>query len=67
MHDPGCKWPAGPPCLRYSTDGTKLGAEIAHTMECDNEDEITRKGVKYFESDIGAEQADWDRDDATDS
>ena len=31
-HDPKCKWPQGPPCRKFSTDGTLLGAEIAHTM-----------------------------------
>lgn len=61
-HDPACKWPKGWPCLRFSTDGTLLGANIAHNMGTTDEAEIAKMGVVQFESDIDPEQADWDSD-----
>lgn len=33
VHDPSCRWhDGGAPCRRFSTDGTRLGAQIARTM-----------------------------------
>ena len=61
-HDPGCGWAnGGAPCLQFSTDGTLLGAEIAHSMGTTSEVEITLMGRESaFFSDVEAEQAEWD-------
>jgi hypothetical protein len=65
-HDPGCTWPRGEPCLRFSTDGTRAGAEIAHTMGTTSELVIAQGKAPNdvipppFVSDVAAEQADWD-------
>jgi hypothetical protein len=66
-HDPDCAWEyGGAPCLRFSTDGTALGAEIAHTMGTTSEAEIILMGERdrqsAFVSDVEEEQADWDRE-----
>lgn len=64
-HDPSCTWPQGYPCKRFSTDGTRVGAYIAHSMGTMDEDEIARMRIE--ESDIERpltgmpeEQADWE-------
>lgn len=63
-HDPSCRYPVGPPCRRFSTDGTRLGAAIAHTMGTTSEEEIIDNGTGLpFESDIEAEQRDWESDE----
>lgn len=62
-HDPTCEWKrGGKPCRRFSTDGTVLGAEIAHTMGTTDEGAIVLDtyGHPAFMSDVAAEQADWD-------
>jgi hypothetical protein len=46
MHDPNCEWSTKRiPCLRFSTDGTRAGALIAHTMGTTDEEEIKRIGM----------------------
>lgn len=67
-HDSGCKFPNGMPCRRFSTDGTLLGAYIAHTMNTTDEKEIARRGrlQPEFESDVDEEQADWESNDVGD-
>jgi hypothetical protein len=69
-HDPWCKWPKGEPCRRFSTDGTRLGADIAHTMGTMDEQEIVRRGQTEFAGSTGSqltgmplEQADWESDE----
>lgn len=60
-HDPECDWANGGfPCLQFSTDGTLLGAEIAHSMGTTSELEIIRTGESTFFSDVEAEQSDWE-------
>lgn len=41
-HGPNCKWDeeGGEPCREFSTDGTRLGAQIAHTMGTTDEQAI---------------------------
>lgn len=68
-HDPKCTWPRGKPCLRFSTDGTRLGAEIAHTMGTTSEVLIAQGKAPNddypppFASDVAAEQADWEAEE----
>jgi hypothetical protein len=68
-HDPECKWPLGPPCIKFSTDGTRLGAEIAHTMGTTSEVLIAQGKApnddrpEPFVSDVDEEQADWEADE----
>lgn len=63
-HDPGCKWPKGRPCTKFSTDGTLLGAEIAHTMGTTDERKIAEGAVtKSYLSGMEEEQADWEDDE----
>jgi hypothetical protein len=68
-HDSWCKWPAGPPCRSFSTDGTRLGADIAHTMGTTSEALIAQGKAPnddqppVFISDVEAEQADWEADE----
>lgn len=70
-HDPKCTWPRGKPCLRFSTDGTRMGAEIAHTMGTTSEVLIAQGKAPNddypppFASDVAAEQADWEADERT--
>ena len=68
MHSPDCRWPQREPCRAFSTDGTALGAVIAHTMGTTSETEITRRYDErdWFISDIEAEQADWESDESND-
>jgi hypothetical protein len=58
-HEPTCQWPLSP-CLKFSTDGTRLGAEIAHAMGTMDERAIAMHGLPPFESDVEDEQEDWD-------
>jgi hypothetical protein len=68
-HDPECTWPLGEPCRKFSTDGTHLGAEIAHTMGTTSEALIAagmapnNDGPRPFVSYVDEEQAEWDADD----
>lgn len=59
-HAPDCAWPNGKPCRQFSTDGTLLGAEIAHTMGTTSEREIAEVWRPEFMSDVDEEQADWE-------
>lgn len=69
LHDPKCTWPLGQPCIKFSTDGTRAGAEIAHTMGTTSEVIIAQGQApnddrpEPFVSDVDAEQADWEEDD----
>lgn len=69
LHAPDCNWPLGQPCIKFSTDGTLPGAEIAHTMGTMDEDAIKAgrapndDGQEPFSSDVDEEQADWDADE----
>lgn len=70
QHDPGCGWPEGRPCLRFSTDGTLMGAQIAHTMGTDDEEAIraeaendARNAAKQGLTGMDEEQADWESND----
>ncbi len=65
---PECEWEnGGEPCRKFSTDGTRLGAEIAHMMGTTSEVDIIRMGREKqqsaFVSDVDAEQADWDSEE----
>lgn len=70
QHDPSCKWPNGYPCRRFSTDGTALGAEIAHSMGTTSEREILVMRGHPLEPDarggemtgMPEEQADWEEE-----
>lgn len=72
-HDQGCQWSTKRiPCRRFSMDGTRLGAMIAHTMGTTDEDDIIRAARRFGpESSMGQidgpklsgmdeEQADWE-------
>lgn len=64
-HDPSCTYPVGAPCTRFSTDGTALGAAIAHQMGTTDEEEIIEIGrtsldAKKHLTGMDEEQADWD-------
>jgi len=63
-HAKWCRWPSGPPCREFSTDGTLLGAEIAHAMGTTSDAQIALMGRQEaqsaFVSDVEEEQADWD-------
>jgi hypothetical protein len=72
-HAPGCKWAeGGEGCRKWSTDGTRLGSDIAHTMGTTDEAEIARMDEANEGSGFGAarkaltgmeaEQADWESD-----
>jgi hypothetical protein len=64
QHDGNCAWPNGEPCRKFSTDGTRLGAEIAHTMGTTDEEEIIRRETERIRSEeltgMPEEQAEWD-------
>ena len=67
-HDPWCKWPNGEPCRRFSTDGTRTGADIAHTMGTTSETAITAMGISDLHNSkhltgMREEQADWEGDE----
>lgn len=72
-HEEGCTWPRGKACLLFSTDGTRLGAEIAHQMGTTSEQEILQRGREEVREEnerrltgMTEEQADWEEgiDDA---
>lgn len=70
-HNEHCEWKNGwyirPECRAYSTDGTALGAEIAHTMGTDSEEEISSNALLHPEdvplTGMVAEQAEWEADE----
>lgn len=64
-HDNWCRWPDGRPCRKFSTDGTRLGADIAHTMGTTSELEIIEREAnrKPELTGMDAEQADWEASD----
>lgn len=69
LHSDRCAWPHGLPCLNFSTDGTRLGAEIAHAMNLNREESIEALVRWQDERDkrerltgMPEEQADWDKD-----
>lgn len=65
-HSEFCDWPDGPPCRRFSTDGTRVGADIAHTFGTTDESEIARMGWEELERNsqpltgMDAEQEEWE-------
>lgn len=66
-HDAICRYPAGPPCRKFSTDGTRLGADIAHEFGTTDEREIAETnaiGTLSYNakllSGMDAEQVDWE-------
>ena len=70
-HDPWCKWEeGGEPCRKFSTDGTRLGAQIAHTMGTTDEQRILdeydvsrRNADRQRLTGMPEEQADWKEDE----
>lgn len=69
-HHPWCRWPEGRPCREFSTDGTYLGAQIAHTMGTTDEDAIRemaindqRNAARQGLTGMAEEQADWEAED----
>lgn len=73
-HDENCprsgKWYKSRECQRFSTDGTALGAVIAHQMGTMDEEEIkalvaeeNRNAGKQALTGMLEEQADWEADD----
>lgn len=67
-HDIGCDYPRTRPCRAFSTDGTRLGAQIAHEMGTDSEEDIIAMGEAERLKREGRltgmdeEQADWESD-----
>lgn len=62
----GC-WFNSKECQRFSTDGTALGADIAHTYGTNDEDEIreiqrseTRDEWEQHLTGMGEEQREWE-------
>ena len=73
-HDEDCarsgKWYKAKECREFSTDGTAMGAVIAHTFGTTDEEEIQRIGDERDWSERRAaltgmeeEQADWEADE----
>lgn len=66
-HGEHCIRPYSRECLEFSTDGTRLGAEIAHTMGTTDEEEIIQMGLsgdkRFHLTGMLDEQADWESDD----
>jgi hypothetical protein len=73
-HDEDCarsgKWYKAKECREFSTDGTAMGAVIAHTFGTTDEEEIQRIGDERDRSERRAaltgmeeEQADWEADE----
>jgi hypothetical protein len=71
-HDESCprkgKWYVSKDCREFSTDGTAMGAFIAHTFGTTDEDEIQRIGEERDKAErmalltgVDEEQDDWDR------
>ena len=69
-HGSWCKEPYKGECLLFSTDGTRLGADIAHQFGTINEQEIidtesigtTADNAKHLTG-MDAEQAEWESED----
>lgn len=62
-HSPSCRWPDGEPCRQFSTDGTRLGAVIAHQMGTTSEAGITQQAFAERQARLTGmpeEQADWE-------
>lgn len=72
-HDENCpksgKWYSRRECREFSTDGTALGADIAHSVGTMDEKEIQQRGVEEFRrmfdnsrhlTGMDEEQADWE-------
>lgn len=62
------RWFKLPECREFSTDGTRMGADIAHEFGTTDEEEIKRIGWARHERDIPLtgmeeEQADWEADE----
>lgn len=70
-HSKGCKWESGgEPCRKFSTDGTRLGAQIAHTMGTTDEEAIIaeaendeRNARRQALTGMLEEQADWEAEE----
>lgn len=68
-HNDSCervgKWFKLAECREFSTDGTALGADIAHTMGTMDEDEIVNTPIERDQELTGMdeEQAEWDAED----
>jgi hypothetical protein len=72
-HGEHCPTPLRGACLKYSTDGSRLGAEIAHTMGTTSEREIiddadlgtaASLARRYDEEDnMSDEQREWESED----
>jgi hypothetical protein len=68
IHDANCprsgRWYVAKECREFSTDGTAMGALIAHTMGTTDEVEIGHRPVVAPSlTGMTEEQADWDNDD----
>lgn len=60
-HAADCPWPRGDPCREFSTDGTWLGAHIAHSMGTTSEKDIAKLNPPNgILTGMPEEQADWD-------
>lgn len=73
IHDEDCprkgKWFINPECRAFSTDGTALGADIAHTFGTTDEEAIRADELnarKQALTGMKEEQADWESDGADD-
>jgi hypothetical protein len=71
-HGPWCEEPYKGECLLFSTDGTRLGADIAHQFSITSEREIIETEMIGTAADnakrldgMDAEQAEWDSEDGT--
>lgn len=73
IHNEDCprkgKWYDHKECREFSTDGTALGADIAHSMGTMDEREIQQRGVEEFRrvfdnsrhlTGMDEEQAEWE-------
>lgn len=76
-HDESCarsgKWYREKECREFSTDGTSMGALIAHQMGTTDEEEIkemvaaeNRNAARQGLTGMAEEQADWEADDDVD-
>jgi hypothetical protein len=77
IHDEDCprkgKWFINPECRAFSTDGTALGADIAHTFGTTDEEAIKAEvdndelnAQKQVLTGMEEEQADWESDGTDD-
>jgi hypothetical protein len=65
-HDDSCAHCWCRPCRAFSTDGTRLGQAIAHTMGTTDENAITRRGRDEQLAHLTGmtdEQAEWESTD----